>query len=375
MAWDIVFFIAGMMLAWLTLRDVFDTVVVPGGSRASLRVTKRVGLVLLVIWKRLRGRNRGISHAFAPLVLVSSFVIWMSLLALAFGLMAYAMRTHFEPQLESLAEAIFMVGSAIVTIGLTGENVLGIGRWIILAGGFCGLAVMTMAVTYLLEVQNSITRRDIGIIKLNTSAGQPPSALTLLERYAAIRHMSALPGVLEEGRNWCATVRQSHSAHPSLIYFQSTSTGSGWPAALGAMLDLGLIAEHLIDDESLYGPAVLLKEEGERMAKELALISGVDRLAERTDPGAFRTIAKRLADSGYKVRSNPDFGEMARQRTDYTSCVDALAKHLGKANTPLIPKPLTEEAAVSARSSYRRGSPPKRTASGTPGRGATARRR
>src|SRR5579884_4507677 len=101
MAWDVIFFIAGAILAWLTLRDVFDTVVVPGGSRASLRVTKRVGLVLLVIWKRLRGRNRGISHAFAPLVLVSSFVIWMSLLALAFGLMAYAMRTHFEPHLES----------------------------------------------------------------------------------------------------------------------------------------------------------------------------------------------------------------------------------------------------------------------------------
>ena len=51
---------------------------------------------------------------------------------------------------------------------------------------------MTMAVTYLLEVKSSITRRDIGIIKLNTSAGDPPSALTLLERFAAIHNQQAL---------------------------------------------------------------------------------------------------------------------------------------------------------------------------------------
>jgi hypothetical protein len=261
----------------------------------------------------------------------------MSLLALAFGLMAYAVRSHFEPRLESLAEAVFMVGSAIVTIGLTGENVLGIGRWIILASGFCGLAVMTMAVTYLLEVQNSITRRDIGIIKLNTSAGNPPSALTLLERYASIRNQRALPEVLEEGRNWCATVRQSHSAHPSLIYFHSTSTGAGWPAALGALLDVGLFAQHLIDDEALYGPAILLNEEGQNMAKELALISRVGKLDRRTDENALISAANRLAESGYKLRADPDFRAMALQRSGYTTCVDAIAEHLGKPEAPLIP--------------------------------------
>lgn len=338
MPWDIALLLIGIALAWLTLRDVFDTVVVPGGSRASLQVTRRIGNALLPLWKAVRGRRRGISHAFAPLVLVSSFVIWMSLLAFAFGLMAYSMRTHFVPKLESLPEAVFMVGSAIVTIGLTGEDVLGAGRWIILAAGFCGLAVMTMAVTYLLEVQNSITRRDIGIIKLNTSAGQPPSAIALLERYAAIRHRDALPGVLEEGRDWCATVRQSHTAHPSLIYFQSVSTGAGWPAALGALLDLGLFAEHLIDDSSLFGPAILLREEGERMAKELALISRVQRTDAKTDESSLRLVARRLADAGYPVSEGADFGEMTVIRTDYTSCVDALANHLGKPSAPLLPK-------------------------------------
>ena len=49
----------GVLLAWLTLRDVFDTVVVPGSSRASLQVTRRTGRVLLMLYKLVRGRKRG----------------------------------------------------------------------------------------------------------------------------------------------------------------------------------------------------------------------------------------------------------------------------------------------------------------------------
>src|SRR4051812_8377977 len=262
---DFALLFVGLILAGMVLKDVFDTVVVPGGSRTSLRVAHRLVVVGLPLWKRVRGRRRGLSTTFAPFVLVSCFVVWMALLAIAFGLMAYSQRSDFQPHLRTLGDAVYITGSSLVTVGLSQSNPISFGRWVVLGAGFCGLAVMTMAVTYLLEVQSSIARRDTGIIKLNTSAGEPPSALTLLQRYAAIRHRDALAEILAEARNWCATVRQSHSTHPSLVYFQSISTGAGWPAALGAMLDLSLFAEHLIDDAALYGPAVLLREEGSRM--------------------------------------------------------------------------------------------------------------
>lgn len=336
MGLDLILFLAGLALAGLTLRDVFDTVVVPGGSRASLRVAHRLRVALLPLWKSVRGWRRGISGAFAPIILVSSFVIWMSFLALGFGLMAYAARDHFQPPLRSFGDAVYLVGSALVTVGLSESTPFGAGRWIVLAAGFCGLGVMTMAVTYLLEVQSGISRRDTGVIKLNTSAGDPPSALTLLERFAAIRNRHELLESLKEGRDWCATVRQSHAAHPSLIYFQSVGTGAGWPAALGAMLDLGLIAEHLIDDDALYGPAVLLREEGARMARELALVIGLEPVAPRTAGPELEQLASRLAASGYGIRGDPNYFAMARQRADYMSCVDALAEHLGRPTAVLL---------------------------------------
>ncbi|MFL6761330.1 MAG: ion channel [Sphingomicrobium sp.] len=332
---DVLLFISGAALAWLTLKDVFDTVVVPGGGRNSLQVTRRIGFALLTLWKRVR-RHRGISGSFAPFVLVTSFAIWMCALALGFGMMAYGVRSHFDPPIESFWDAVYESGSALATVGLSPHYPTGAARWVIVAAGFCGLAVMTMAVTYLLEVQSSISRRDTGIIKLNVSAGDPPSALTLLERFAAIRYRSTLPDDLEEARNWCATVQQSHSAHPSLIYFRSVSTGPGWPAALGALLDLALFSEKLIDDDQLYGPAILLREEGTRMARELALIASIQPLDSSTRMHDLEQVAVRLASSGYALRAAPDFGAIAKLRDEYMQCVEALADHLGRPPALLV---------------------------------------
>jgi hypothetical protein len=269
-------------------------------------------------------------------VLVLCFITWMLLLGLGFGLMAYASRTHFQPPLRSIPDAIYMVGSSIVTIGVSEEDALGFGRWIVLAAGFCGLAVMTMAVTYLLEVQSSVSKRDIGIIKLNTTAGEPPSAITLLQRFAAIGNRTELVHVLRDGRDWCATVRQSHSNHPSLIYFQSVGTGSGWPAALGALLDLALISEQMLNEDSLRGAAVLLRDEGVHMARQLAAVVGLRPIAADGNEPELKQAADQLQRSGYSIRGDVDLSAVATQRAEYLSCVKALADHLGKPTSTLV---------------------------------------
>jgi hypothetical protein len=333
---DIILFLAGVALAVLTLMDVFETVVVPGGSKASLKVARRLVQVLLPVWKAVRGKRHGLSGAFAPLVLVLCFIVWMAFLAIGFGAMSYAVRGDFEPPLRSFFDGVYIVGSSLVTVGLAESNPFGLARWVVLAAGFCGLAVMTMAVTYLLEVQSSVAKRDIGIIKLNTSAGEPPCAVTLLERFAATGNADELAQVLRDGRDWCATVRQSHSNHPSLIYFQSVGTGSGWPAALGALLDLALLSEQCIDDPSLRGAAVLLRDEGTRMARELASVISVPPLDVEPDLPELVQAGEQLRSAGYSIRSDADFAIISEQRCAYRGCVDALADHLGKPKSVLV---------------------------------------
>jgi hypothetical protein len=274
---------------------------------------------------------------FAPLILVISFAVWMLLLALGFGLMTYAVRHSFDPPLRTFGDSVYNAGTALVTIGEGNSAVNGAARWVMLAAGFCGLAVMTMAVTYLLEVQSSIARRDSGILKLRTSAGDPPTALALLEKYQAIGAGDELPRVLRDARDWCATVRQSHTSHPSLVYFRTIGTGSGWPAALGALLDLALIVERRLDAPELAGLAILLREDGRRMAEDLGRLVDLEEEPETPDAAGVREMDRRLAAAGYSRQAGFEADAFAAEREGHAAWIRALGRHLGRHPGGLLP--------------------------------------
>ena len=124
---DIALFLGGVILAALTLRDVFQTVIVPGESHSSLQVARRLIHLLLPAWKLARGKRRGLSGSFAPSILVLSFVIWMAFLMLGFALMAWAVRDRFQPALESYWEAVYVAGCSLVTVGVFIESNEGLG--------------------------------------------------------------------------------------------------------------------------------------------------------------------------------------------------------------------------------------------------------
>jgi Ion channel len=328
--------VAGLALVAATLRDVFETVVVPGGSRASLHASRRLVHLLLPVWKFVLGRKQGLTTGFAPAVLIVSFVAWMLLLALGFGLLAYALARSFDPPLTSLSQAFYFAGSSLVTMGLSEATATGPARWVVLGAGFCGLAVMTMAVTYLLLVQSSIAERDRGVMRLQSSAGDPPSAIGLLEHFASLDLQGELPDVLRHGRDWCERVRQSHASHPSIIYFRSVGTGSGWPAAVGALLDLTLLLHFFIETPDLRGLAALLRRDATRMAEDLGMLVGLDPLPQPTTPEELLRVEERLKRAGFPTRP-AELAQMIDRRASDLAWANAMSKHLGKPPAVLLP--------------------------------------
>ncbi|MDB5947630.1 MAG: hypothetical protein JWQ33_2656 [Ramlibacter sp.] len=324
----------GFVLAWATLRDVFDTVVVPGRARGALRISHHLLFFAVPAWKRLF--RKGVGVGFAPVVLLSSFLVWMLLLMLAFGLMTHALGSWFSPPLQGFGEALYLAGSALATIGLGNSQAYGPACAVAVAAGFCGLAVMTMAVTYLLEVQSNVAVRDTGVLKITTTSGHPPSALGLLERYGAMGCRDELRPVLRNGRDWCAAVLQSHASHPSLIYFRSAAVGSGWPATLGALMDLALIMDLLLDEPG-RGLAVLVREEAERLARELTKLLGLEPAPTPVTAAEVDSLCSRLAAAGYSVRPDIDVAGFIAARHQRVDCIEALSQHLGTAGAPLVP--------------------------------------
>jgi hypothetical protein len=194
-----------------------------------------------------------------------------------------------------------------------------------------------MAVTYLLEVQEGISRWDSGILKITTTAGEPPSALGLLERYADLDAPEEIRRLLRDGRDGCASVLQSHASHPSLIYFRSVGTGAGWPATLGAILDLALVFELLMDDRVARGSAVLLRLEGLRLVDEINGLIGLQAGEDETTAADVSKLCARLTGAGYGLRSTIDAADFAERRRDHASRIHAIAAHLGTPKAPLLP--------------------------------------
>lgn len=334
--WKAIEVVLGIVLVGLALRDVFDTVVVPGEARGALRVARRLLSAMLPLWKRMRRGKTGISTSFAPSVLMASFVTWMALLLVGFGLIAHGLGSWFSPPADSFEQAAFIAGSALATVGLSGIEAHGPARWVLVAAGICGLAVLTMAVTYLIEVQEGISRRDSGVLKITTTSGQRPSALGLLERYADLDAPEEMRRTLYDGRDWCASVLQSHASHPSLIYFRSVGTGAGWPAALSTIMDLALIFELLIDDPKSRAAAVLLRAEGLRLVGEVAGLIGLEPKSDGPAVAEIEALCERLSAAGYRLRSNPDVKRFAVKRAEYARCIEAIAEHLGTPIAPLV---------------------------------------
>ena len=144
--------------------------------------------------------------------------------------------------------------------------------------------------------------------------------------------------VLYSGRDWCASVLQSHASHPSLIYFRSVGVGSGWPATLGAMMDLALILELLVDDHASRGPSVLLRHEGLRLIGELNGLVGLKPGSDGTTADIVPKICRRLATAGYKLRSPIDAAGFAELRREHARAIQATAEHLGVPPAPLLPE-------------------------------------
>jgi hypothetical protein len=331
--------VLGIGLVGAALRDVFDTVVVPGESRGILQVARRLLIVMLPLWKWTRRGKTGISTSFAPAVLMASFVVWMLLLLLGFGLVAHAVGGWFSPPAD-FEQALFIVGSALCTVGLSGIEAHGPARWVLIASGLCGLAVLTMAVTYLLEVQEGISHRDSGILKITTAAGEPPSAVGLLERYADLDGPEEIRRLLHGGRDWCASVLQSHASHPSLIYFRSVGTAAGWPATLGAIMDLALVFELLLmHDRAARAPAVLLRLEGLRHVDEINRLIALEPGQDETTAADVLKLCARLTAAGYALRSPVDTAEFAYRRREHAKRIQAIAAHLGTPEAPLMPEP------------------------------------
>lgn len=323
----------GLGLAIVTLLDVFDTVVVPGFTQGWLQVARRVQRLSLPLWRRRAARLDGaprIDRGLAPFIFITTFMVWIGLLVAGFGLIAYALRDDYRPAIRSLPEAVFAAGASIVTTGEGGRSVTGLARWALLVSGFSGLAVVTMTVTYILEVQSALQRRDGSVVKLSTTAGRPPTGIAVLETYAELGCPEQLDAFFREWRDWSAATHYSHASHPVLAYFRSIGSEMDWPLAIGVVLDAAALYVAFVDGKDT-GAAMFLHRDGARLTAEMARSFQVPECdPDPLDEEDAEVLRQRLQRAGYAVREGRRGHErFISLRGDYHGRLASLAAHFG----------------------------------------------
>ena len=308
--------LTGAGLVSAVLSDVFRSVVVPRATTGRLRLGPVLGasaLRVVLAWTRRQPRQRqALLGALGPVLLVTSMLVWVALMILGYGMLLHALGSGLRP-VPSLGDALYAAGSVFLTTGLSGQEAVSGGvRLLTVVAALSGLAVITLVVTFLLQVQTALHRRESLVLRLGVRTGPRPSGTAILLAHARLggEGEAALRGFFNEWEAWIAEVLLTHRAFPVLVYFRSTDEECEWLAALGAVLDAAALVAAL-DHHGAAEHARLCCRLGTRLTTELAAQFGLH--APHT-PGlteaAFHEALGALRQAGYATGPDnwPDNG-------------------------------------------------------------------
>lgn len=214
--------LGGAALILLALLDMlWTTVAVSAGGGPVTSWESRILWSLLRRTAHGRPRQHELLHLGGLVVVLTVFVTWIGLLVLGWALVfssgTAAVREVATADPASFAERLYFAGYTTATLG-NGEFAPGPGLWrqLTYVATFSGLAVATMAITYLVPVTSAVTdRRTLGL-QLATLGQTPQQLLVSAWRsgdWAALEHeLSHLAPQLH-------LTGQRHLAYPILHYF------------------------------------------------------------------------------------------------------------------------------------------------------------
>jgi hypothetical protein len=326
--------IVGIAVVFYILNDVFQSVVVPRSTPARYRLTRWVVRPGWRAWRVIglrthsSGARERILGVFAPLVVVVLLLLWLSGLAVGYGLIFYGLRAQLHPAVQDFPTALYFAGTSVLTIGF-GDFVAtsGVARVLALIAGGTGLGTIALAISFLFSLYGSFQRREILIVTLDARAGAPPSGVNLLETMAKLGMIDDLPSFFGEWEKWAAEVLDSHLAYPVLAYFRSSHDNESWVSALGAVLDATtLVLTTVVDGPR--GPAKMMFAMGTHLVEDLARFFRIER---DHDPGVeryeFDQARERLATAGWSLLGPEEsWVAFSSLRAQYAVALNNMAK-------------------------------------------------
>ena len=222
--------VLGVSLIVFALADVFLTVLYARIGAAFL--TEALGAWLWRVFKKLAPlvpRYRGGILSFCgPVVLLLAVSIWVTMLIVGFGLIVWPRLgisvVSGEPNVPTptdLASAIYYSGCCLTT-AFNGDLVprSTFFRLLVSVESVLGISVLTLTLTYFLEVYNAVLRRNTLAQELHHATGGTGDAAEWVAGLGARGDFSDARGELATVATAVLNFFESQHLYPVLIYFR-----------------------------------------------------------------------------------------------------------------------------------------------------------
>ena len=265
---------------------------------------------------------------FAPVSLLALLPTWLSLLTMGYAAI------YWSSGAQSWLHAFRISGSSLLTLGYeSGKNILL--TFIEFTEATLGLMLVALLISYLPSIYSAFSRRESFVTLLEVRAGNPPSALEMIQRYHRNHGLEELSNQWEAWEAWFADLKESHTSLAALVFFRSPHPSHSWVTASGTILDAASLALSSLDIP--YDPHAALCIRSGYLA--LRSIADFFRIPYNPDPffpqepisisqEEFEQTLDRLAESGVPLKANREqaWRNFAGWRVNYDRVVLALVK-------------------------------------------------
>ncbi len=189
---------------------------------------------------------------FAPITLMLLPVVWLFLISVGYTPIYWALGYG------GLFESYLFSGSSLLTLGFAPVI-----DWPTMLLSFSeatiGLILIAMIIAYLPTMYSAFSEREKYVTMLEVRAGNPPNAVTLLQRYYRNRGLDELNELWEDWETYFVSLEESHTSLAPLIFFRSPNPNRSWVTASGAILDALALQDAVIDMDREFKGVVCLR--------------------------------------------------------------------------------------------------------------------
>ena len=238
--------VLGGSILLLFLLDAFETIILPRRVTRRIRLTRLfyryTWLAYSAIGSSLLAakRREGYFSFYGPLSLLALVGVWALGLIISFGCLQWAGGSglNVPDDQQNFITDLYLSGTTFFTLGLGDVSPrTTLARLVVVLEAGMGFAFLALIIGYVPPLNQSFSRREVGISLLDARAGSPPTAAELLLRHRDTPGMEALRELLHEWELWSAEFLEIHLSYPVLAYFRSQHDNQSWLAALTTILD------------------------------------------------------------------------------------------------------------------------------------------